>query len=247
LLPLIAAPGCTRGPRNFENENDRLRRLTSQLRDRVDSLSQRVESLKKELAAARRAAAAEGPENVRRPTVRRIELRGYSGGIDTNEDRPDDALRLYLRTLDDRNRFVQALGEVEVTAAVIPPGEEARTVATASFGPKELDDAYRSGFGGAHYTLIVPVDEQKVPPETDELTVRVRFRNLLTDERLNTERTVRWSGPGEDQTAPPPAEQQPADQQQQPQDPQREQPPQQQQDPAPEQQREQPPEEPSPE
>ncbi|MEX2673624.1 MAG: hypothetical protein WD294_16110 [Phycisphaeraceae bacterium] len=185
--------GCMRGPRNFENENDRLRRVNLELRDTVAELQQRTTSLERALEIERnRPDAANLPEGVQPPMVTGIQLGRFSGGIDTDGDGTDDAVRLYLNTLDARNRFLPAVGTAQVTVAAVPPGEEAVTVATAEFDADEFEQAYRSGIAGTHYTLVVPVT-QSVPENVERVTVRVRFNDLLTGAQHETETTVRWS------------------------------------------------------
>lgn len=193
-LALLWLVGCTSGPRNFANENDRLRRENVELRDTVAELRDQTANLEYALAIERRrpdSPRANVPEGVQPPLVTRITVGRFSGGFDTDDDNADDAIRLYLNTLDARNRFVPTVGTVSATVLAIPPGEEAVTVATHEFDAQQLEDAYRSGFGGTHYTLVVPI-EQTVPEGLTSLLVRIRLTDLLTGETHETEATVRW-------------------------------------------------------
>lgn len=207
MLTLTAGiVGCSSGPRNFVNENDRLRRENLELRETVADLEQRTQSLEQAVAIERSRSdspLADLPPSIDPPMVTRIHLGRFSGGIDTDGDRADDAVRLYLNTLDARDRFVPAVGRVQVTVAAVPAGEDAITVARAEFDAEQVQQAYRSGLAGTHYTLVVPVEEA-VPPELDTVVARVRFEDLLTGAEHETEATVRWShGPsgrgGEDE------------------------------------------------
>lgn len=188
--------GCVqRGPRDFINENDRLRRENMELRETVAELRQRTADLERSLETERArgdSPLADLPASVQPPTVTRIEVGRFSGGIDTDGDGADDAVRLYLNTLDARGRFVPVVGEVRVSIVAVPPGEEARTLATVEHGPEQLQQAYRSGFAGTHYTLIAPVDEP-VPEDLNTVLVRVRLTDLLTGAQHNAEATLRWS------------------------------------------------------
>lgn len=194
LLLVFLLPAC--GPRNFLNENDRLRKENLDLRRRVESLSQRAAGLKKRLEAEKRESEAGKslPEGVYQPAATSISIGRYSGGVDTDEDPANDTIRLYLSTTDRRGRFIQTLATVKVSAVAIPPGEQAKTVATATIDAKAFDQAYRSGITGTHYTLTIPVDPAAVPPGTEQLTVRVALTNLMTGQILEAEKTINWSG-----------------------------------------------------
>lgn len=201
-LLVTSMVACTRGPRDFVNENDRLRRQNMELRETVAELRQRTANLERAIEIERSRAdspLADVPPSVQPPAVTRIQIGRFSGGIDTDGDGADDAVRLYLNTLDARNRFVPAVGSVHVTVAAIPPGEDVRTLAAAEFDPEQVQQAYRSGFAGTHYTLIVPVTEPA--PDVTSVLVRVRFHDLLTGQRHETETTVRWTNPRENSAA----------------------------------------------
>lgn len=202
LISLVVGAGCQRGPRNFANENDRLRRVNAELRDEVQRLSTRVETLQEEVQRYRRAEQAELPEGVEPPQFRRVEIGGYSGGVSVGGGvggDGDNAVRLYLRTLDAEGRFVPTAARAEVTLAVIPAGREAQTVATATFGAEQFNQAYRSGFTGTHYTLIVPVDPARVPAGTEQLTARVTVTDLITGRRETAQATVPFNPPTQDE------------------------------------------------
>lgn len=210
-LPLLAAivlalilPACS-GPRNFENENDRLRAENLDLTDRVASLTDRVAGLEEQVEIEQQRAGSDLPEGITRPAAVSVKIGGYSGGTDTDGDGDDDALRLYLTTHDARGRFIQTLAEVKVTAAALPPGEDARTVAAAEFDAETFDAAYRSGFTGTHYTLTVPVTDP-APPGTDHLTVRVAVKDVTTGRTHTAERSVPWSASSDDSSNAQPDE-----------------------------------------
>ena len=191
----LGPAGCG-GPRNYLNDNDRLRAANAQLRDQVESLTQRVQQLEQSLIDAQReatAAAGPLPEDVAVPVCTHLEIGRFSGAADTNGDGADDAVRIYLRTLDTQSRFVQTIAEVRVTIAAIPPGEEAVTVGTIAFEPVQFDAAYRSGMTGTHYTLLCPLN-QAVPEGMDSVTARLSLHDLRTGRTLRVESPIAWPG-----------------------------------------------------
>lgn len=68
--------------------------------------------------------------------------------------------RLYMTPVDGLGRFIQVVGTASVTLYWSPPGCEAEVLSCHEFGPLALRDAYRSGFGGTHYTLEWPIERK---------------------------------------------------------------------------------------
>jgi hypothetical protein len=127
---------------------------------------------------------------VDRPVCASVEVDGLSGGVDTNADGVDDIVRVYVKTLDGKLRFVQTVGELRVTAAVIEPGSDAATVAMRTLTAAEFDAAYRSGVTGTHYTIELPLGDA-APRGTESLTVRVALTDASNGRIHEAERAVR--------------------------------------------------------
>lgn len=184
LLSLMACvmllPAC--GPKNFLNENDTLRRRVMELEGRVQELETRAVGAEKQLEIQKQgpdASRAGLPEGLHAPVVTRIAIAGASRGVDENKDGRDEAVRLYLQTFDKQDRFLPTVAEVKVTLSTAKAGQQAVTIAAASFSAVEFDQAYRSGIGGTHYTLRVPLD-QPLPEGVQDLTASVELKDLLT-------------------------------------------------------------------
>lgn len=185
-------PGCSAGPRNFENDNDRLRKENADLTEQVAALSTQVESLEKLAKATERPATEPLPQGLIAPRCAAVVISQFSGGIDTDKDQIDDAVRLYLRTVDLRDRFVQVVGRLKISLVQIIPGKEVLTLATAEFDPKQFDDTYRSGITGAHYTLQIPLPQ--TPPGLKQITCRICLTDLQTGAEHQDEALLPWSG-----------------------------------------------------
>ncbi len=194
ILAMLSA--CHSGPRNYLNENDRLRRENLALNEKAVQLEQRVASQNRVIAAqqkqlARKEGLPPPPDGVQRPVPARLEIGSISGGIDTDGDGHDDALRLYLRTRDQQERFIQVIGRVSITAAALPPGSDAVTVATQTVDAAQLDAAYRSGLAGTHYTLQILITGE-VPVDVTTLSVSIELKDLLHGQTLRTETALRF-------------------------------------------------------
>ncbi len=179
--------GCSVGPRNFENENDRLRRENLVLKRQAEQLSTEVEALDTALAAAERrnaAGPASLPEGVRRPVPATLKLGRFSGPVDQDENGQADLLRLYLLTLDTQDRFVQTIGRVQISASVVAAGQPARTILTTRIDAADLDAAYRSGPAGTHYTLELPVPDGVSCPMDRPLHLAIELDDLIHGHQL---------------------------------------------------------------
>ncbi len=187
---MIFLSGC--GAKNFENENDRLRREVLDLKSQIGTLSNRAAAAEKQLEIEKQAKAGQAPvlpQGVHRPVVSRIEIVKPSRGVDENKDGHDDAVRVYLETWDSRGRFLPALATVKVTVCAVAAGLPAVTVATGEFDAKAFDESYRSGIGGTHYTLRVPLTSP-IPKGIGQVTVSIELTDLTTGASHKAEKIV---------------------------------------------------------
>lgn len=195
---VLAGSGCRLGgPRNFQNENDRLRRENMELQRQVEQLSQRLEQRLGELDNLRQQlerADAEPMPDVDPPTLARIEMGRYSGGVDTDDDGLDDLLRIYLRPLDQHGRVLPVAGRARLQAVAIPDAGEPIVLARRTYEPEAFNRAWRSGFTGQHYTLELELPET-IPPDVTETAVRVTFTQARTGVEMTTQRTFRIRRP----------------------------------------------------
>lgn len=196
LLLFFLLPACRS---NYLNENDRLRARVMELETQAADLKARTEAAEKRLEVEvqkQSAGQAELPEGVAPPHTSRIEIIKPSRGADTDGDGQDDAVRIYLATYDQRNRFLQTLATATATIAAVPAGKEAVTVATKEIDAKEFDTAYRAG-GDAHYTLEIPITNP-IPQGVDQLTVTLKLTDLLTGATHETQKIVNFATGGGD-------------------------------------------------
>lgn len=160
LLTLCVAMSATGGCRT---------RLGGGKASEAAALSRRVDELERELreaklrgeeAEAKLTSAAKGDDEVVRatPMLAGIEIDRLSGP--TPGDR--DGFPVYVRTLDGRGRFIQAVGRLEIEVFVADasdgPAVAPVRVGGASLGPLELREAYRASVMGIHYRADVVAD-----------------------------------------------------------------------------------------
>jgi len=194
VLPSLALAGCF-GPKNFENENDTLRREKLELTRQVESLERQVASLEGQVAALREQLA--GPDTpvpgADPPVVARIEIDSLSGLTDSDGEPGNDVLRVYVKPYDQRRRFHAAAGRAVVQAVAIEPDQPPRLLMEKTYGPEAFDDAYRSGFLGTHFTLDLPLPGGGLPAGVEEVTVKVTFTDAVTGREHTAERGVTLS------------------------------------------------------
>ena len=152
-----------------------------QLRRQNAELLAKVESLERQLSEARTAAAESAARQAAGPgpaegegqalSAEAIEATPHLAGISiagsSHTDRPLKGegciARIYVSPIDGLGRFIQVVGTASVTLYWSPPGCEAEVLSCHEFGPLALRDAYRSGFGGTHYTLEWPIERKESP------------------------------------------------------------------------------------
>ncbi|UCD75899.1 MAG: hypothetical protein JSV91_03065 [Phycisphaerales bacterium] len=191
LLLSAAGAGCRWA--NLEAENDRLREEVMDLTDQVTGLKARNRELIAELSQASTAPGSL-PDAVRQatPRVAGIEIDRLSHARDEDEDGMPETILVYITSRDGRERFVQLVGELVVTATVAHGKAPAVTVGSITLNPAELRDAYRNGFMGTHYSVTVPIDVSALSRGDLDLPCLVcaTFEDGLMGQHHTAERSV---------------------------------------------------------
>ncbi|HRJ49289.1 MAG: hypothetical protein KF787_10910 [Phycisphaeraceae bacterium] len=172
------------GARGFATANDELRARVATLESQNRLLTAQRDELAAKLAEEQRVREGVVGRDVLAaiPRCAGIEIDSLSGVAPADPEAPVSGFILYIRTLDGERRFVQAVGTLRVEVLQLDEpvrGEPARVVASAVVGPADLRSAYRSGFGGTHYSVELPA-----PASADErgrpYMIRARFEDALT-------------------------------------------------------------------
>ncbi len=179
--------GCASGPKNFVNDNDRLRRENLELDRKVQALEtalerrdQQVRTLESRLSSS----AADVDADL--PVLSQVTLGRYSGPVDTDDDGRIDALRLYVQTRDAQGRFLVTAATVTVQIVALQADASPRVLAEKTFTAAAFDAAYRSGFMGTHHTLDVPLPAVERP---STLTAVLALTDAASGVRLETQQT----------------------------------------------------------
>lgn len=188
LVCLILA-GC--GPKNFVNENDKLREENLRLRQEVDQLNGQMELRLGEIETLR--AQAQGERAIKDadpPVLAKIEFAKFTGAVDTDDDGRDDLVRVYLTPLDQHGRMLPVAGRLKIQAVAILDDAPPTLLASRTYEPDEFDAAYRANFTGYHYTIKLPLPDS-LDPKVTSTTVKVSFTEALTGAELTHEQIVK--------------------------------------------------------
>lgn len=166
-----AAPGCRSKPKDFDNENDALRRQVDALESEVSTLRARNTELEAKFAELKDATR-EGLERdvlEALPKCAGVEIDRYSGPTDSDGDGKIDAIDAYIRPFDGRRRFIQVAGRLTVEATLIPgpvgaPDVQPMPLGVRILSPIELREAYRASPMGTHYAVRLPLEPGTEPP-----------------------------------------------------------------------------------
>ncbi|TVQ61040.1 MAG: hypothetical protein EA379_07090 [Phycisphaerales bacterium] len=193
---LVAATGCRARPKNFDNENDELRRRVAQLereRDNAAARAGEAEAKLRELLLTR--------ENVDErealealPRVAGITIGRLSGFAEINERGEALSVDVYIRPFDGRQRFVQVAGRITVEATLLDEGVNAasdgpRRLAVATLSPSAVREAYRASPMGTHYTVRLTMPEP-INAERAGVLVRVELMDPIGGGVHRAERIV---------------------------------------------------------
>ena len=169
LIGALLLTACSQ--RGFTNENDKLRAERQSLQQQIEELQAKLALREGELQATRQQL--DNPikplDGVDPPRLAGIVLGLYSGPIDLDGDQQYDALRVYVRPVDQHSRQITAEGTARVRLIATPSDGEPVTILDQAYGPKAFHAAYRSGVTGTHYTLKADLPDN--PPANATLHV----------------------------------------------------------------------------
>lgn len=185
---VLALVGCRAGPKNFDNENDALRREVSTLKAEVSRLSAENTDLRAKADQALAAMKASGTPGAAviesMPRCAALELSSKTALARSGPPQ----VEVVIETLDARRRFVQVAGTLRVDATSLPQDANGtpQTIGVVTLTPEMLREAYRSSFMGTHYAVTLDLSA----PPSGTLVVRARLDDAVTAQTLEATRTL---------------------------------------------------------
>ncbi len=188
LLTALCLTGC--GPKNFVNENDKLREENLKLKQQVGDLNGQMELRLGEIKALRAASAGQRAiKDADPPVLAKIDFDRYTSAVDTDNDGRDDMLRIYLTPLDHQGRLLPVAGRLKLQAVAIQDDAPPALIASRTYEPDEFDKAYRANFTGYHYTLELKLPES-LDPAITSVTVKATLTEAITGVVLSHEKII---------------------------------------------------------
>jgi len=187
---MLMLVGCGAGPRNFENENDALRAERLELQREIDRVTENLKLREGEIATLRAELDSPGlDEGAQPPMISQLELGKFSGPVDENDDGRDEAIVIYLQTLDQHGRFLPIAATASIIVATLETQGQVGVVAEQEYTYQDFDAAYRSNLMGTHYTLSLPLPAEGELPE--EVTLRVELTEATTGSKKSAQATYK--------------------------------------------------------
>ncbi|MEM1446095.1 MAG: hypothetical protein AAGF84_08575 [Planctomycetota bacterium] len=171
-------PAC--GPKNFTNDNDRLRQENLDLTRQIETLEQQLNQRVGQIATLEaQLGNPDRPDGAERPVPSGVSIDSYSGPVDIDRDGRDDVVRLYLLPTDQHGRMIPVGGSLTAALVHLPDEGEPKVLRTVTLDPKQLDDAYRDGFTGPYYNVEIDLAGVTLDQSpSDEVTARVVLEPL---------------------------------------------------------------------
>ena len=185
----VALVGC--GPKNFINDNDKLREENLKLKQQIEELNKQAELREGEIGSLRaRTAGERAIKEATPPVLAKIEFTAYSRAVDTDNDGADDLVRLYLTPLDHRGRLLPVAGQLKVQAVALQDDAPPALLAARTYEPADFDDAYRANLTGYHYTIELELPDS-IDPTITSVTVKASLTEAVTGHVVSVEKIIK--------------------------------------------------------
>lgn len=196
---LLAAAGlsigaCRAGGKNFDNENDDLRRQLATAEAELARITAERNELRAKVNEMAKASAQAGglSEEAREalPRCAGVRLERLSGPVDDDGAPGFDAVDFYVQPIDGRQRFIPVAGSLSAQATLIPPAGTAegapKLLGRVELSPSQMREAYRSSMLGTHYSVRLELDPANQALE-GSVVLTVELLDALSAERHRAE------------------------------------------------------------
>ena len=155
---LLTASGCISGRlggsespdvviNELRDNNNALKEEVARLQKSIDLRLAEIDTLQQQVQGAMPMA------GVPAARVVKLHLGRYSSAVDTNGDKRDDMIRLYVQPLDQQGRFLPATGEATIQAILLREDDGPLPLAKLTLSSDVWDKSYRTGLTGTHFSI----------------------------------------------------------------------------------------------
>lgn len=173
----------------LRTDNIALKREVATLQKNIDQRLAEIDTLQQQVNGAR------PMSGVDAPSLASLKFGRYTAAVDTDGDKRDDLIRLYIQTLDQQSRFLPVAGKATVQAVLLLPDHEPLVLSRIELTPKQWDESYRTGLTGTHYTVDMPLTGpgasamDALKKGVHEITVMVSFTDAATGAAVQAQAT----------------------------------------------------------
>ncbi len=173
---LLAAPGCS-----LFRSDDKLQQQLQDCRGELQKVQrQRDELQDMSLDQQKQIRSLQdlGPRRLEKLYhVKSIEIGRYTAGVDNDTKPGDDAVKVFIRPLDQNGDVIKAAGDMTIQLFDLSLAPKNTLIGQCRHGVDELTKYWASGFLTYQYTFEC---SWKTPPKGAEVTVRAEFVDYLT-------------------------------------------------------------------
>jgi len=195
ILLATAAGGCGWFDKGLAKDTEQIEQLQTELREVTESrdgLQAVVVDQQKQI----RSLQALGKVRLDKLFhVEKIELGRYTGGIDTDGESGDDAVKVYLRPVDREGHTIKAAGDVKIRLFDLAADPRQSLIGEYEWTADQVAKQWSGSFMTYHFSFVCPW--KKVPPLHTDVTVRVEFVDYLTGKHFTTQKLCKVKLPAE--------------------------------------------------
>jgi hypothetical protein len=111
--------------------------------------------------------------------VSKIAIGRYTGGVDTDGVVGHDAIKVFLRPIDQDGSTLKAAGDVKIQIFDLALPEKEVLIGEYKWPVDKISKQWSGGFMTYHFSFVCPWKKAS-PPKHKKLTVRVEFLDYLT-------------------------------------------------------------------
>ena len=111
--------------------------------------------------------------------VSKIAIGRYTGGVDTDGVAGHDAIKVFLRPIDQDGSTLKAAGDVKIQIFDLALPEKKNLIGEYKWPVDKISKQWSGGFMTYHFSFVCPWKKTS-PPKHKKLTVRVEFLDYFT-------------------------------------------------------------------
>lgn len=168
-------------------ENEKLKTENQGLQSEVNQQAKTIETLR----------GLGGEERLKNLyVVKTIKLGNYTGGFNLDSRDGDEGIKVYVEPIDQYGNVIKAPAEVKIQLFDLAEPAEKNLLGEYKWTVEQVGKEWSGGFGAYHYSFFCRWKDD-IPPNHDQITVRVEFTDYLTGEVFEAQKLCEVTIPPE--------------------------------------------------